>query len=172
MSSITFQEYSDKSFLIKGDDTIKFKDTLKEFGGKWNTSLGGWIFSNTHKAKIQKFLEVIKMHTPLSSTTPVTTKPLAKSSGNGELLVKDYTEKCFVLYGDTQQHKDKIKELGGKWNANLKDGLKGWIFPMTKKKVVEDFIKNRDGGCADDEEVYYEAVEEEQVKPMPRLLRK
>jgi len=164
-TTITFQEYSDKSFLIKGDDTIKFKDTLKEFGGKWNTSLGGWIFSNTHKAKIQKFLEVINMHVP--STTP--TKPLVKSSGNGELTIKDYTEKSFVLYGDTQPHKDKIKELGGKWNANLKDGLKGWIFPMTKKKVIKEFIKN----CGvDDEEVYYEAVEEEPIKPMPRLLRK
>ena len=153
-TSISFQEYSDKSFLIKGDDTIKFKDTLKEFGGKWNTSLGGWIFSNTHKTKIQKFLEVISMHVP---STPA---PTLKSSGNDELNIKDYTEKCFVLYGDTQAHKDKIKELGGKWNANLKDGLKGWIFPMTKKKIVQDFIKNRGG--ADDDEVYYEAVEEEQ----------
>ena len=165
--SITFQEYSDKSFLINGDETIKFKDTLKEFGGKWNTSLGGWIFSNTHKTKIQKFLEVINMHVP--STTKMTPAPTLKSPGNGELNIKDYTEKCFVLYGDTQPHKDKIKELGGKWNANLKDGLKGWIFPMTKKKTVEEFIKNSGG---DDEEVYYEATEEEPIKPMPRLLRK
>ena len=169
MSSITLNEYSDKSFVIKGEDTIKFKDTLKEFGGKWNASLkdgSGWIFPNTQKTKLQKFLEVVNMHLknkPLSDPVIVS---------NEELKIKDYTDKCFVLYGNTQPHKDKIKELGGKWNGNLKEGLKGWIFPMTKKKIVEDFIKKGvDDVVVDEDEVYYEA-DEEPPKPMVRLLKK
>ena len=58
MYEITLENYSEKSFVIRGKDTIKFKDTLKEFGGKWNASLkngGGWIFSNTRKEIIEKY---------------------------------------------------------------------------------------------------------------------
>jgi hypothetical protein len=49
----------------------------------------------------------------------------------------DYTDKSFVLRGDTKPYKDIIKSLGGKWNSNLNGGS-GWIFPKTKKdKVIE-----------------------------------
>jgi len=60
------QDYSEKSFVVRGDDTIKFKDTLKEFGGKWNSSLKdgpGWIFSLLHKEKIEKFIELVNKNT-------------------------------------------------------------------------------------------------------------
>ena len=164
MLSITLQEYSNESFIIKGDDTIKFKDTLKEFGGKWHSVLSGWIFPNTHKTKLQKFLEVINIQVKGGSAV--------KEVSKGVLLIKDYTEKSFVLHGDTQPHKDKIKELGGKWNANLKDGLKGWIFPMTKKKTVEDFIKNAKALSIDvEEEIYYEAEDDGDI-PIVSLLKK
>lgn len=62
--SLKIEEYSEKSFVIRGDDTKKFKDTLKELGGKWNPSLkdgAGWIFSNTRKEQLEKFLEVLIM---------------------------------------------------------------------------------------------------------------
>ncbi|OEZ94193.1 hypothetical protein JAB9_42220 [Janthinobacterium sp. HH107] len=46
-----------KSFLVKGD-TIKIKDKLsKEFNGKWNSSLGGWIFPITRKIEVAEFLK-------------------------------------------------------------------------------------------------------------------
>lgn len=64
MVSLIIEEYSDKSFVIRGEDTKKFKDTLKELGGKWNPSLkdgSGWIFSNTRKEQLEKFLEVLSM---------------------------------------------------------------------------------------------------------------
>lgn len=35
--------------------------------------------------------------------------------------------KCVIMLGDTKDHKEVLKELGGKWNANLKCG-KGWMF--------------------------------------------
>ena len=47
--------YSDKSFVIFGDDTRNHKDLIKSLGGSWNSGLthpitnerfGGWIFSN------------------------------------------------------------------------------------------------------------------------------
>jgi len=63
--------------------------------------------------------------------------------------IKDYTDKSFVLCGEeTKNHKDYIKELGGKWNANLKTGP-GWIFSMNQKEKVNELIKkttSKDGG--------------------------
>ena len=59
-----------------------------------------------------------------------------------EIYIEDYSEKSFVVLGDTKPHKEHIKKLGGKWNSRLKDGKMGWIFPMSKKEYVEKYIKN------------------------------
>ena len=54
--TIIIQEYSPKSFVVRGD-TKPFKDELKNMGGRWNTHLtvgAGWIFSNEHKSKVEQ----------------------------------------------------------------------------------------------------------------------
>jgi hypothetical protein len=47
--------YSDRSFVLFGEDTINHRDLIKSLGGRWNRNLtnpitgerfGGWIFSN------------------------------------------------------------------------------------------------------------------------------
>ena len=43
INEITVEKYK-KSLLIKGD-TKPIKELLKQNGGKWNSTLGGWIFS-------------------------------------------------------------------------------------------------------------------------------
>lgn len=45
-----------KSFLVKGD-TKSIKDALKEMGGKWNNSLGGWIFQKSKEIEVAEFLK-------------------------------------------------------------------------------------------------------------------
>jgi hypothetical protein len=46
--------------------------------------------------------------------------------------IQQYSDKSFVIIGsDTKEHKEKIKAIGGKWNANLKCGG-GWIFHDTE----------------------------------------
>jgi len=61
------------------------------------------------------------------------------------ITITDYSEKSFVVRGDTETHKDDLKGLGGKWNARLRDGS-GWIFPSTKKEEVKKW--QRTGVCA------------------------
>ena len=56
--------------------------------------------------------------------------------------IENYTEKSFVVLGDTKPHKDNIKKLGGKWNSRLRDNKMGWIFPMSKKELVEEYIND------------------------------
>jgi hypothetical protein len=55
--------------------------------------------------------------------------------------IVDYSEKSFVVRGNTKEYKDKLKELGGKWNSNLTDGG-GWIFSNTRKDKVEEWLSN------------------------------
>ena len=50
-----------------------------------------------------------------------------------------YSDKSFVITGNTEEHKTYMKEMGGRWNANLSCGS-GWIFSLTKKKEMEDWL--------------------------------
>lgn len=132
MYNIVCEKYLDDSFVIKGVDTIKFKDTLKEFGGKWNTGIGGWVFGLKLKNKLEKFLDLINSDIEKLKVTSSTIDTIPK--------IQNYTEKSFILLGDTKAYKDKIKELGGSWNSKLKDGNKAWVFSLTKRKDVENWL--------------------------------
>lgn len=49
--------------------------------------------------------------------------------------VLDYSEKSFAVVGNTKPIKDKLKELGGRFNFNLTCGA-GWVFPLSKREAV------------------------------------
>lgn len=59
-------------------------------------------------------------------------QPTAKAEG---LQVVDYSEKAVAVVGDTKPHAEKLKELGGRFNARLKCGA-GWIFSKKKEAAV------------------------------------
>jgi hypothetical protein len=50
---------------------------------------------------------------------------------------KDGKVRSFIVKGDTKAMKDKLKDLGGRWNGTLG----GWIFPKTKEVEVAGFLK-------------------------------
>tara|TARA_B100001094_G_C18076893_1_gene743100 strand:+ start:305 stop:781 length:477 start_codon:yes stop_codon:yes gene_type:complete len=64
MSSIQIQDYTAKSFVVRGD-TRDYKEDIKTIGGKWNASLtdkesgerfGGWIFPSGKRREVEKWL--------------------------------------------------------------------------------------------------------------------
>lgn len=55
--------------------------------------------------------------------------------------VEQYSEKSIAVFGNTQPIRDKLKELGGKFNANLR-GQPGWIFTLSAKPKVEEYISS------------------------------
>lgn len=66
-----------------------------------------------------------------------------------EVYTEIYTEKSFVVRGDTKSHKESLKLLKGKWNASLTDKSSGerfggWIYPIGKKESVDKWIEE---GC-------------------------
>ena len=124
---INIIDYSDKSFALFGD-TKKYKEQLKLLGGKFNSNLkgqAGWIFSKIHKDKVINFLETLSKEENVEEMQNIN--------------VEKYSEKSFVIYGNTKEYKDKIKELGGKFNSNLKVGP-GWIFSNIKFDKVKEWL--------------------------------
>jgi hypothetical protein len=118
-------DYSDKSFALFGD-TKKYKEQLKLLGGKFNSNLkgqSGWIFSKIHKDKVISFMKTLN----------------EEEIQDQNINVEKYSEKSFVIYGNTKEYKDKIKELGGKFNSNLKVGP-GWIFSNIKFDKVKEWL--------------------------------
>lgn len=57
------------------------------------------------------------------------------------LTCEKYTDKCYVVRGDTKEYKDELKAIGGKWNGGLKDGKGGgWIFPSSYHDKILNLI--------------------------------
>ena len=67
-----------------------------------------------------------------------------------------YSEKSFVVTGETKENKEELKKLGGKWNSNLSCGG-GWIFSNKSRTEVEKFIES--GSFVKDE-----------VEPEPKIV--
>ena len=63
----------------------------------------------------------------------------------GPIRMMQYSEKAFVVIGDTKNQSTSLKKMGGKWNIRLtykKTGEKfmGWIFSNVKKEMVGKWI--------------------------------
>jgi hypothetical protein len=83
--------------------------------------------------------------TPVPTASPKEVKAKAESLkkivNEGRVYMEDYEKdgqiKSFLVKGDTKEIKEKLKELGGRWNGTLK----GWIFPKSKEIEIAEFIK-------------------------------
>lgn len=53
--------------------------------------------------------------------------------------VVDYSEKALAVYGDTKEIKEQLKQLGGRFNARLRDGA-GWIFSKQKAEELQALL--------------------------------
>ncbi len=71
-----------------------------------------------------------KVEEPKSQISSITPQ---KSEG---IEYVDYSEKAFAIVGDTKPIKDKLKELGGRFNSCLKCGA-GWVFSKKKEQEIK-----------------------------------
>lgn len=51
----------------------------------------------------------------------------------------EYSDKAIAVVGDTYPIKDKLREMGGKFNRFLSCGA-GWIFPKTKQAEIQSAL--------------------------------
>jgi hypothetical protein len=93
--------YSDRSFVLFGDDTRNHKDLIKSLGGKWNGGLinpitderfGGWIFSNKNLNAVYEILgNYIIDETEEPELPRVVVKPINKN------IIYNIVFLCFVF---------------------------------------------------------------------------
>ena len=70
---------------------------------------------------------------PRQATKP-TVKANASKKTKSDISLKDYSERAFVVLGNTSEFVDKMKAAGGKW-ISLRNGGKGWTF--SKRRISE-----------------------------------
>lgn len=102
------------------------------FGLSYRELFGGYGW--TTASNIARTICENTDYTPRNENEKETTpeQPTAKAEG---LQVVDYSEKAVAVIGDTKPHAEKLKELGGRFNARLKCGA-GWIFSKKKEAAV------------------------------------
>lgn len=68
---------------------------------------------------------------------------LEHKENKNDIVLLDYSERSFAVFGNTRAIKEELKALGGRFNNRLthpesKEVCPGWIFPLTfKSKVVK-----------------------------------
>lgn len=78
-----------------------------------------------------------KESTKLADAEPVAVT--STSNNNAAIFLEDYSEKPFVVCGDTLSKKEGLKALGGTWIKTRK-GTFAWNFSKKKLKQVADFL--------------------------------
>ena len=75
------------------------------------------------------------------------------------MKLSQYSDKSFVITGNTKEHKESLKEMGGKWNSKLSCGP-GWIFSLVKKKDVETWLQKQPllTTCSDEETTTFNPI--------------
>jgi hypothetical protein len=66
------------------------------------------------------------------------TKRATRKTSNG-LSLQDYTEKAFVVIGNSTDFADQLKEAGGKW-ISLRAGGKAWMFSKRRSAEVATIL--------------------------------
>nr|QBK87486.1 MAG: hypothetical protein LCMAC201_03960 [Marseillevirus LCMAC201] len=73
-------------------------------------------------------------------------EPVSLSESTTVLVVTDlyimpYTDRSFVVMGETLDHSNALTLLGGKYNTNLRIG-QGWIFAKVREESVRKYIES------------------------------
>lgn len=63
----------------------------------------------------------------------------AKEVNSDDVWLEDYTEKAFVIRGETREHKDALKDASGRW-ITCRDGSKAWMFSKRHVEEVAEIV--------------------------------
>ncbi|OEU12531.1 hypothetical protein FRACYDRAFT_243783 [Fragilariopsis cylindrus CCMP1102] len=105
-----------------GGKTFHHKEKLREFGGKFNSNLKKWIFTdydNKHRFELEESYPDLKIEYFHAKKLNQYKKynPPSSDRSQGEQV-------AFSVGGNTFHHKEKLREFGGRFHPKLKK----WIF--------------------------------------------
>ncbi|GAB6010462.1 hypothetical protein [Dysgonomonas reticulitermitis] len=130
------------------DENRKYEHREKYAGGEGyylgNSKYSGWI---VRKAKYH--MDIIDAFS-LTAGDEANIRVRAQVKANaaleaiaGNFTIADYSEKALAVFGDTKAVKDRLKELGGRFNPCLThEGVKqpGWVFSKSKEKQLRNAL--------------------------------
>ena len=61
------------------------------------------------------------------------------------LMITQYSDKAIAVFGNTENYKTQLIDLGGKYNPRLKkegEITPGWIFPKLKQSQLQELINS------------------------------
>ncbi|OOG66720.1 hypothetical protein B0E45_26135 [Sinorhizobium sp. A49] len=61
------------------------------------------------------------------------------ATDDSEIYLEDYTDKSFIVVGNTISHKDTLKDVGGSW-IKTKRGFHAWCFSKRKTEKVAEVL--------------------------------
>ncbi|EBM8203256.1 hypothetical protein E2K56_03730 [Salmonella enterica subsp. enterica serovar Senftenberg] len=102
--------------------------------------MNGTIMRDTYTVKAAKSHEDKKFDA--DSSTLATSSPKAKvkkTTSSNEIRLIDYTEKAFVVVGNTNDYAEQLKELSGKW-ITVRWGGKAWMFSKKRLSEVSELL--------------------------------
>ena len=110
----------------------------------------GWIIQKVpiynRERTIEDFAYTAGSEDNIRLTSPKqerTRQEQGQTTAQGEFILVDYSEKAVALFGDTKPIKDRLSDIGGRFNSRLTyDGQKraGWIFQKAKEAQVREAI--------------------------------
>lgn len=129
----TNRNYSEKvQEFIKSNFNNEYRDPEREMFGRYleetDFPLHYTSFEYNTSANPKITFEVPE--TPQTELTSIETIEVC------DLKIIDYSERSFVVTGNTKPIKDTLRELGGKFNFKLSCGV-GWVFSKTKIEEVK-----------------------------------
>jgi hypothetical protein len=79
----------------------------------------------------------------------IATENIEEEISKEELFMSEYSEKSFVVFGNTKPYKDSLRNMGGKFNKYLKiddEKVPGWIFPKKFQEEAASFVMGINSG--------------------------
>lgn len=124
------------AFLVS-DYTPEEKLQLQTVGAKYDVGKGYFI-TEDQRQQMEMYSKMQGMII-VDDAAPARTSPIRSSKKSESIAIVDDVSR-WLLVGNTYNLKDKIKEIGGRWDA----GRKGWYFTKEKMPNKEEILQKMD----------------------------
>nr|QBK91286.1 MAG: uncharacterized protein LCPAC202_02600 [Pithovirus LCPAC202] len=92
---------------------------------------------------------------PLATQVPGTISAPQARLQNQKMRLEPYTEKSFIVRGDTRPYKTQLKMMKGRWVHKPRDGREpGWTFGNFVRPEVEKYVQSVNNGTAAPPPIY------------------
>jgi hypothetical protein len=145
---LSFQYDEDKTIdysFCSSNSTMLFRDKL-EYKAQPNAEKQDVVRLEVREPEVKgeftkpKY-DKLQVQNEQEATSKKTVKEQINVHNNTTIRIVKYTDKSFILYGDTKPYADELRKIKGLFSYYLKEGA-GWIFSSKKEVAVRMALKS------------------------------